>query len=41
MNPTRDRDCRCDPATCEADTTGEHCVDRGCGPCLHGPTEDQ
>lgn len=39
-NPTLDKDCTCDPAVCEADESGEHCQERGCGPCLHGPTED-
>ncbi|XTZ17076.1 hypothetical protein ACQSSU_06765 [Micromonospora echinospora] len=28
--------CICDPATCAADDTGEHCTDMSCGVCLHG-----
>lgn len=28
--------CRCDPALCAADDTGEHCNTQSCGVCLHG-----
>ncbi|MGI5245062.1 hypothetical protein [Dactylosporangium sp. CA-139066] len=38
---TRCPECVCDPELCETDDTGEHCVDRACGPCLHGcPLDD-
>ncbi|MEO3781552.1 hypothetical protein ABGB16_33200 [Micromonospora sp. B11E3] len=28
--------CICDPQECAADDTGEHCITRSCGSCLHG-----
>lgn len=34
--------CICDPATCLADDSGDHCAARSCGVCLHGcPADDQ
>lgn len=34
-------ECRCDPATCEQDDTGDHCEAQACGPCLHGCPLDE
>ena len=28
--------CRCNPALCATDDTGQHCTDQACGWCLHG-----
>lgn len=28
--------CRCDPALCETDDTGDHCATAGCAYCLNG-----
>ncbi|WDZ87221.1 hypothetical protein [Micromonospora cathayae] len=33
---TRPGCCICDPATCLADDSGDHCIERSCGVCLHG-----
>lgn len=34
--------CRCDPAACEADEAGDHCVTSGCAYCLNGcPATDR
>ena len=34
--------CRCNPATCRADDTGDHCATAGCAYCLNGcPATDK
>lgn len=34
-------ECRCDPAVCLADDTGEHCLTAGCNACMEGcPMDD-